>query len=202
MTASSCQLFFYIFCHFIFLRINTAIVLHSFTFNRHKVSTFQKAKKAETCAFQKCTVLSFLIQKRRKRDLNPRAAINDLLPFQGSPFGQLGYFSKLPYTIVFRFVLPEAFYIISCRFLFVKNFFNFFCKFFILNKRREWDSNPRALADKRFSRPPRYDHFDISPFISCLLFSALQKARIILTPVFLFVNYNFTFFSTFIKSFL
>ena len=31
------------------------------------------------------------------------------------------------------------------------------------NERREWDSNPRALADKRFSRPPRYDHFDISP---------------------------------------
>ena len=82
------------FFHFIFLRINTAIVLHSFTFNKYKVSTFQKAKKAETCAFQKCTVLSFLIQKRRKRDLNPRAAINDLLPFQGSPFGQLGYFSK------------------------------------------------------------------------------------------------------------
>ena len=27
-------------------------------------------------------------------------------------------------------------------------------------ERREWDSNPRALADKRFSRPPRYDHFD------------------------------------------
>ena len=33
--------------------------------------------------------------KRRRRDLNPRAAINDLLPFQGSPFGQLGYFSKM-----------------------------------------------------------------------------------------------------------
>ena len=30
-------------------------------------------------------------------------------------------------------------------------------------KRRGWDSNPRALADKRFSRPPRYDHFDTSP---------------------------------------
>ena len=29
-------------------------------------------------------------------------------------------------------------------------------------KRRGWDSNPRALADKRFSRPPRYDHFDTS----------------------------------------
>ena len=23
--------------------------------------------------------------------------------------------------------------------------------------RRGWDSNPRALSDKRFSRPPRYD---------------------------------------------
>ena len=30
-------------------------------------------------------------------------------------------------------------------------------------QRREWDSNPRALSDKRFSRPPRYDRFDISP---------------------------------------
>ena len=30
-------------------------------------------------------------------------------------------------------------------------------------ERRGWDSNPRALADKRFSRPPRYDHFDTSP---------------------------------------
>ena len=31
--------------------------------------------------------------------------------------------------------------------------------------RREWDSNPRGLAPKRFSRPPRYDRFDISPNI-------------------------------------
>ena len=30
--------------------------------------------------------------------------------------------------------------------------------------RRGWDSNPRALSDKRFSRPPRYDHFDTSPY--------------------------------------
>ena len=37
--------------------------------------------------------LSFLNQfsvKRRRRDLNPCAAINDLLPFQGSPFSHLG----------------------------------------------------------------------------------------------------------------
>ena len=33
--------------------------------------------------------------KRRRGDLNPRAAVNDLHPFQGCPFGQLGYFSML-----------------------------------------------------------------------------------------------------------
>ena len=32
--------------------------------------------------------------------------------------------------------------------------------------RRRWDSNPRGLAPKRFSRPPRYDHFDTSPCAS------------------------------------
>ena len=74
--------------------------------------------------------LPIMFSERRRRDLNPRAAVNDLLPFQGSPFGQLGYFSK----------------------------------------RRGWDSNPRVLADKRFSRPPRYDHFDTSPHILLLSF--------------------------------
>ena len=32
----------------------------------------------------------FKTPQRRKRDLNPRAATNDLLPFQGSPFSLLG----------------------------------------------------------------------------------------------------------------
>ena len=35
----------------------------------------------------------------------------------------------------------------------------------IHDERRGWDSNPRALSDKRFSRPPRYDHFDTSPYL-------------------------------------
>ena len=35
--------------------------------------------------------------------------------------------------------------------------------YFSFSERREWDSNPRALADTLFSSPPRYDHFDISP---------------------------------------
>ena len=73
---------------------------------------------------------SFFKLERRRRDLNPRAAINDLLPFQGSPFGQLGYFSKLPYTIVFfapfyqkRFILYR---VVSCL---SRTFLTFFCKF-------------------------------------------------------------------------
>ena len=77
-------------------------------------------------SFSMCQVLfsSFFKPERRRRDLNPRAAINDLLPFQGSPFGQLGYFSKLPYAIASHF--SEAFYIISRCFSFVKNFFHLF----------------------------------------------------------------------------
>ena len=87
---------------------------------------------AAKAAFNVCPEACPSVQtERRRRDLNPCAAINDLLTFQASPFGLLGI---SPY----------------------KN--NHFLK-----KRRGWDSNPRALSDKRFSRPPRYDHFDTSP---------------------------------------
>jgi hypothetical protein len=74
--------------------------------------------------------------------LNPRAAINDLLPFQGSPFSRLGTSPQAPKST--GYVRP-----VECI------------------ERRGWDSNPRALADKRFSRPPRYDHFDTSPYVFC-----------------------------------
>ena len=55
--------------------------------------------------------------KRRRRDLNPRAAINDLHPFQGCPFGQLGYFSiaartRAIFTIslyIRKRILPNSF---------------------------------------------------------------------------------------------
>ena len=33
--------------------------------------------------------------------------------------------------------------------------------------RREWDSNPRCVAARRFSRPLRYDRFGISPQETC-----------------------------------
>ena len=41
------------------------------------------------CLFVKVLTILFRIERRR-RDLNPRAAINDLHPFQGCPFGLLG----------------------------------------------------------------------------------------------------------------
>ncbi len=100
--------------------------------------------------------------------MNPRAATNDLLPFQGSPFGQLGYFSKMSvYSTRCIFVHPffTAAYpkLLSCTCVLSRKTkgspFNS-----ELPKRRGWDSNPRALSDKRFSRPPRYDHFDTSPY--------------------------------------
>ena len=48
--------------------------------------------------------------KRRRRDLNPRAAINDLHPFQGCPFGQLGYFSIAARTrAIFGYTLEKEF---------------------------------------------------------------------------------------------
>ena len=65
-----------------------------------------------------------------------------------------------------------------------------------ISERREWDSNPRALADKRFSRPPRYDHFDISPKDA-----ACSAAKTILSKRGIYVNTFFlillNFFSTF-----
>ena len=58
--------------------------------------------------------------------MNPRAAINDLLPFQGSPFGQLGYFSKLPYAIASffqkRFILYRVVFYLSRTFLTFQKF--------------------------------------------------------------------------------
>ena len=70
----------------------------SFVVNRFFSVSFQIV--SHLSQFVKCFFQLFSPLKRRKRDLNPRAAINDLLPFQGSPFGQLGYFSKLPYLLI------------------------------------------------------------------------------------------------------
>ena len=69
--------------------------------------------------------------KRRRRDLNPRAAINDLLPFQGSPFGQLGYFSKLPYAIALVYFFARSVLYYIALFFFCQELFRLFSKSFL-----------------------------------------------------------------------
>ena len=91
--------------------------------------------------------------------MNPRAAINDLHPFQGCPFGQLGYFSKTE---------------------------------------RVGFEPTRPFTDKRFSRPPRYDHFDTSP--SYIKFAQNHSAKVILAKMFSSVNNFFSIITFFRES--
>ena len=76
----------------------------------------------------------------------------------------------------------------------VNNFF-IFSTFYFPKKveRRGWDSNPCAREGKRFSRPPRYDHFDTSPFVLCR--PLLTGASVILALQIINVNNYFHFFS-------
>ena len=93
--------------------------------------------------------------------MNPRAAINDLHPFQGCPFSHLGYFSMhrmYALRIILMSIKVDA---DICRIF--TAVYSIILSWRRYLQRRGWDSNPRALADKRFSRPPRYDHFDTSP---------------------------------------
>ena len=68
--------------------------------------------------------LNFFFQthlKRRRRDLNPRAATNDLLPFQGSPFNHLGtsaWLNHIPFGIRYSIlyqepILPSSVYTVN-----------------------------------------------------------------------------------------
>ena len=49
--------------------------------------------------------------------------------------------------------------------------------------RRQRDSNPRAVADKRFSRPPRYDRFDMPPYFARALRPHTVKVYLILCQI-------------------
>ena len=60
--------------------------------------------------------------------------------------------------------------------------------------RRQRDSNPRGVSPKRFSRPPRYDRFDMPPSIR-LRCGILDRSNIITYRV-LFVNIKIKFIST------
>ena len=107
--------------------------------------------------------------------MNPRAATNDLLPFQGSPFNLLGtsaWLNLVSYSIYIRRQITKT-----------------------RLQRRGWDSNPRALSDKRFSRPPRYDHFDTSAYILLFLFVVLANDKMYSSIV---SEYCQHFFKTFL----
>ena len=144
-----------------------------------------------TTSFSMCQVLfsSFFKPERRRRDLNPRAAINDLLPFQGSPFGQLGYFSKLPYAIAShffqkRFILYRVVFRLSRTFLFI----------FILNSGesgirthaplRTNGFQDRLVMTTSISLHVHFSVFDVS----------LPDARCILSSNLFTVNTNFYIF--------
>ena len=79
--------------------------------------------------------------------MNPRASCPTYTLSRGAS-SPLEYFSKVKMFFVIIFSIRGGF------------------RSSALNRvwRREWDSNPRGLAPKRFSRPPRYDRFDISPY--------------------------------------
>ena len=119
--------------------------------------------------------------------MNPRAAVNDLHPFQGCPFGQLGYFSVS--STAAQIIHHVMLYDIDIEKEFFRILFNG-----VTTERRGWDSNPCALADKRFSRPPRYDHFDTSPYV---VFAVCISARPILPSQRSYVNNYFQFFCNF-----
>ena len=62
--------------------------------------------------------------KRRRRDLNPRAALTTYSLSRGAPSASLGTSPNCPTQSLLIF--SEAFYIISRCFSFVKNFFHLF----------------------------------------------------------------------------
>ena len=82
------------FFHFLFAVCSGFFLPHKSAYlDYHIRSPLSRTFLSFWCRYLMC---AFLFRKqRRRRDLNPRAATNDLLPFQGSPFGQLGYFSKV-----------------------------------------------------------------------------------------------------------
>ena len=79
-------------------------------------------------------------------------------PLAGAPRHQLEYFSignnSRCYLILWRLCLRQSLW------------------------RREWDSNPRYVAVRRFSRPFRYNHFGISPSAQLVYHSIFKMSTL------------------------
>ena len=87
----------------LFLCRFSRISLNSLSFSLSLVKNFFILFRHFSVVFQlvKIPFLNSVLNKRRRRDLNPRAATNDLLPFQGSPFNHLGTSAWLIHKQIF-----------------------------------------------------------------------------------------------------
>ena len=129
--------------------------------------------------------------------MNPRAAINDLLPFQGSPFGQLGYFSKLPYAIALVYFFTRSVLYYIALFFFCQELFRLFSNSFLFLTSGE--SGIRTHAPLRTNG--FQDRLVMTTSISlhmlfivvCLRYSF--SARCILSSFIAYVNNKFHIFS-------
>ena len=130
--------------------------------------------------------------------MNPRAALTTYSLSRGAPSASLGTSPNCPTQSL---LFSEAFYIISRRFLFVKNFFNF-SKVFLFSS-NSGESGIRTHA------PLRTNGFQdrlvmttsISLHIHFSVFAtSLSDARCILSSNLFDVNTNFYIFSIFFKN--
>ena len=113
---------------------------------------------------------------------------------RGAPSASLGTSPNCP---------TQSLLIFQKRFILYRVVFRLSRTFFIYfhsQQRREWDSNPRALADKRFSRPPRYDHFDISPYALFSVRRLIARRKMYSIIKSFYCQYKFLHFLIFFKN--
>ena len=133
--------------------------------------------------------------------MNPRAAINDLLPFQGSPFGQLGYFSKLPYAIALVYFFTRSVLYYIALFFFCQELFSTFSKSFLFLTSGESGIRTHAplrtngFQDRLVMTTSISLHMHFSVF-----YVSLPDARCILSSNLFAVNTNFYIFLIFFKN--
>ena len=126
--------------------------------------------------------------------MNPRAALTTFSLSRGAPSASLGTSPNRP---------TQSLLIFQKRFILYRVVFRLSRTFFIYfhsQQRREWDSNPRALADKRFSRPPRYDHFDISPYALFSVRRLIARRKMYSIIKSFYCQYKFLHFLIFFKN--
>ena len=132
--------------------------------------------------------------------MNPRAAINDLLPFQGSPFGQLGYFSKSPYAIA-SFFFRSVLYYYRVAFYLSRTFLTFQKIFYSLLSGGESGIRTHAPLRTNGFQDRLVMTTSISLHIHFSVFAtSLSDARCILSSNLFDVNTNFYIFSIFFKN--